>query len=704
MMHVLTRRFVRLAGALALAGAAGACNETASDADADASLPDVGVDVLADGSGADTGNPTIDAGIPNCAGEDSLSPNHAPDVAWQADGRALDDAALHACAGWDDWFAFDVAAGNEFFAVLAPEQGASTVELVVYRGGGLVPDDPVPSTTDDEGQQVAVARAFDDTTFFVQVVADPTADVGYQLSAGSVCADDSACPDGTVCSLAARGCVDPLEPLCGDDGAEPNNGPSQATVVTFDDDSVSLSGVVCEEDDDVFALRLDEPTTVEAFLGFDPDEDLLLYAADASGDVFASAQVDPEGDAGTVTLTLATLPAGDTYLVIDQNPTGLGLDAAWSLQLTPTPDICADDRDCRNEAGRPVCDGGACVPFRPQAPGAPGDVCATGRDCEPDLGCYEGRPGLGDNQCTVACERDSECAVFDDGYCLDTNQGGVCYGACSSDADCPTYFACDAASARCELLFCGVDADCDGDRVCVRSEQQNTGVCSPSLSRPCDDEDVWEPNESDGTAAPLSGDEPSARGATICDDDDDWYEITITEPGTRLEVEVSYDTAADLDVFVFDADGVTVGFAAEPDANPEVAVARSLDAGTYRIRVNQFPLARDALTFYTLTTSISSDPCTVEGGECLRLEPLRAVCTEEGACVSIEGNGELEFGEPCDSEDDCAGEWPNAFCWTRDAAQGANICTHGCGDDSDCDDVPGTSCIAFGGRFAVCLP
>ncbi len=691
--------------ALAAACALAACSD---NADRDTPTLDVGIDAVAD-TGVDTavdGNPTIDVGIPNCASEDGLSPNHGPDAAWQAGGRALDGAELFACPGWDDWFSFDVAGGQTFAATLASGGSATAdVALVVYRAtGGLVPDNPLTTDVDDDGQQVVVARAFGDTTFIVQVVADDAEGVPYELSVGSACSSDDACPDGTVCSLTAGGCVEPLEPICGDDPAEPNDRPSQATVIAFDDDTVSRSGVVCEEDRDVFVLRLDEPASVEAFLGFDPDEDLTLYAATADGRIFVAAQVDVEGTPGTVELPLGMLPAGDTWLVVDQNPTGLGLDASFSLTLTRTAMTCADDHDCRNESGRPVCDGGACVPFAPTEAGGPGAPCDTGIDCTDDLGCYQGRAGIGDNLCTVGCDGDAQCSMFDRGYCLDTTQGGVCYDACASDADCPTYFACDTDRARCDLFFCNVDDDCDGDRVCVRSEQQNTGVCSAPLSRACAEPDVWEPNETDGTAAVLSGSEPSVRGATICDDDEDWYEITIDQPGTRLEVEVSFDTATDIDVFLFDAAGRTVGFGAEPDANPEVAVAGSLDAGTYRIRVNQFPLGRDALTFYTLTTSYASDPCTPEGGECLRLEPLRALCTEGGACVGIEGNGELDFGEPCDSEDDCAGTFPDAFCWTRNAEQGSNICTHGCSDASDCDDVPGTECVSFGGRFAACLP
>jgi len=120
--------------------------------------------------------------------------------------------------------------------------------------------------------------------------------------------------------------------------------------------------------------------------------------------------------------------------------------------------------------------------------------------------------------------------------------------------------------------------------------------------------------------------------------------------------------------------------------------------------VNQFPGQRDRVTEYSLSISTEPQACTVEGEECLDVVPLRTICDEEsGACVQLEGDGAIELGEVCDSADDCTED--AEFCWVFEpASEGNNICTHRCAGQVDCDDVPDTSCMSFGGGFAACLP
>ena len=292
--------------------------------------------------------------------------------------------------------------------------------------------------------------------------------------------------------------------------------------------------------------------------------------------------------------------------------------------------------------------------------------------------------------------------MFEDGYCISFGRGpGVCFGSCSADEDCPLYYSCSDED-RCEFYECGRDEDCGEGQLCRRTEQQNAGFCTSAPFEGCAEDDSFEANDTDSAAATLEDTE--VDGLLICDGNDDFFFFEVAEVGTELEVNVAFDGRVDIDVYIYDAAGRTVGAATEPDANPESAVAGYLDAGRYTIRVNQFPSEVDQLTEYGISIETGSASCTVEGGECLDLFPLRIACDEEGGgvCRFLEGEGEVALGDPCDSSDDCVDEAD--FCWSYEPAdEGRNICTRTCGD-GDCSDVPGTECQPFGRNFAVCLP
>ena len=175
----------------------------------------------------------------------------------------------------------------------------------------------------------------------------------------------------------------------------------------------------------------------------------------------------------------------------------------------------------------------------------------------------------------------------------------------------------------------------------------------------------------------------------------------VEDDGTRLFADVSFSDGSDLDVYLFDDQGRRVGQAASED-NPETLSVRYLAAGTYLLRVNQFPLERDALSNYEVEIETSPDACESDD-DCLPLQPLRIDCDEEvGACRFFEGNGEVPLGGFCDSTDDCVSD--AQFCWNFEpATEGRNICTRQCGSQADCDDVPGTTCVQFGRGFAACI-
>jgi len=692
----------RLAATAAVFALVAACNDERPNDDilpTDTGADDVGADASADAS-ADA-NPQLDVGLTTCSGEDQLSYNHDADTATDLGGAALDRDDLYVCEGFDDWYRIDAEAGQRIRASISFSHREGDLDLYLLPGSGTLELDSAVAQSatqeDEEAFAYEVARA---GTYYVVVDGFEDASAAYAMTLAVSCASDADCADGLACSYLDGGCIEPLPPICGDDADEVNDLPSSATVVDVTIDEQVLTGLaVCEDDDDWRVFELTEPTSIEVILSFDRDRDLNMGLFDDEGRLV---QVAATTDQQPEVLRMPYLPVGTWYLVVDHNPTGLGNDVPYTLEVFVEAESCSSNSDCTSN-GRQQCVDGGCVPYTPDEPAGPGGLCDATNDCEDGLGCFQGEPGIDDNFCTTNCESNADCAGFDDGYCLDMFQTALCFDACSNDDDCPSLWACDTGSGRCELFGCATDADCADGQLCHRSEQQNAGFCTSTAFAGCAEDDEFEPNDTNGSAELLEL-EDEVRGLVICDDNDDWFAVEVAENGTTLEVEVEWDSSADVDVYVFDADGNTVGAATEPDANPEVAVASYLAAGTYYVRVNQFPGDSDVATVYDISIGASSDACTTDGGECLGLNPLRIVCDDDsGACEFFDGDGSVELGGTCDSADDCDADAD--FCWAFElASEGRNICTRRCGGDDNCSDVPGTVCQIFGRGFGACLP
>ncbi len=687
---------------LALAG----CNDNRADADDTGVVEpdgsgegDVGVDAAAD-TASDTPI-TLDVPIFTCDDEDDLSPNHDEATATRVDGGLSRDD-LFLCPDADDWFVVSAPADRAIVATISFSHGVGDLDLYLLAPGTTDLDNALAVSGTEEDTEVVRYVPSEAGDYLVYV--DGFRDEGgpYSIDIRVRCASDAECNEGQRCSLVDGACIDDLEPICGLDDGEPNDRLDEAEPLGISTGETRIANRrVCEEDDDYFVVELPETSHVRVTLSHDVGEDLELSLYDAGG-LLEARGVPLTDNAAIEVMNARYVAAGTHYLAVNDLIAGLGLDVGYDLDVEITAASCSTNTDCGSTPGRQVCEDGACVSFVPAEPGGPGAPCDDPTDCERGLFCYGGTDGFDDNLCTRECNGAGQCDDFEDGYCLDLFRFAVCTDGCSSDAECPSVYACDEAQARCVLIPCGVDADCEGDAICRRSEQQGGGFCTENVLPACDVTDAYEPNGSDATATPIPA--GGIRDATICDGDDDWYVLEVAESGTRLDVEVDFERGVDIDVFVYDARGRTVGQGSEPEAVPEIAAARYLAAGTYWVRVNQFPGTGDVLTTYSLTVRERPDRCTVEGAECLVLQPIRPLCDEgSGACAFIDGNGEVEPGGACDSDNDCAE--PAEFCWTFESAtEGRNICTRGCERESDCDEFTGTTCTRVGRGFSACLP
>jgi len=712
----LTRRTLYICTAILCSTFGGACNDDrGSDQNQDVHTTDVedaetsspgdtvpGGDTLEDTR--DTGRPTLDVGIVSCDDEDHLAFNNSASTATVVGSRPLRESALYICPDTEDWFALTLGDGSRLTVEVTLSDDNAPLFLSLVDGAATSIDAPI-DTVMLAGTEEPIRRTWDQLPVgdYFLVVSDEGLGGGYGIEVRLSCTSDQMCATDEQCSLLLGSCAERLDPICGDDPFEPNNSISEATPIDLSASGrAAFSGLrVCEEDDDTFQLNIVETSSVEISVAFELGNNLDIYAYDGSGRLIGAAT---EVDDNPEVLYLDHLASGTYYVVVTDVVTGLGLDVIYSMTVEVRASSCRDNADCRDAARRAVCEDSACVLFQLDEPSPPGGLCISGSDCEGDLGCYQGAPGLDDNMCTIQCNRSADCTMFESGYCLDIFQGGICMGRCTVDTDCPVLFSCDASNGVCGIDVCGVDADCAESQVCRRSDFQNIGVCTSVLPGTCADADAFEPNDTSSTATRLEGTGASARGATICDADQDWYVLEIAEDGTRLEVSVEYESDADLNLFLYTLAGRPLA-AATASSNPIVLSGRYLPQGDVLVRVNQLPGERDTLTPYTLTTRQSAETCD-DDATCWALSPLRVVCdTSRGYCAFRDGGGLVERGETCDIDTDCADRASGVFCWTFEpATERRNICTQGCTSDDDCARVPGTQCRRFRGGFSVCLP
>jgi len=525
----------------------------------------------------------------------------------------------------------------------------------------------------------------------------------YSLSVSGKCQLDAHCPETDVCDRFEGRCIPLPAPNCGQDEYEVNNRDHTATDLPAP--PASLDGVICDADRDWYTLVAEEGDSFDVLVAFEEERDIDLFLIDAvTGRVIASetsdARTNPER------ISLSHLPAGEYRLgvVLSLRPGADDRDVEYTLEVAGRSGACEIDRDCGTD-GLPVCVDGTC---QPAAPGAGlGERCGQDTDCDNDAEfCYTGGAGGHDNFCTISCRGPNECgALGENGVCVPVSrQQAVCYPGCRTDDDCGIFYAC--VEGGCELRGdCRTDDDCDEGELCRPARTGDRYCALPTEPAACGADPDFDPNNVAGEATRISFGEP-LENLQICNGDDDWYALTVPadKGGWTLSVGVEFREGVDIDIYVYDRFGNDVGSSTTPEQTEEYVELRFIEPGRYVVRVDQFSSDRLVDTAYSLTADLidNQEACTQDGGECGRTEPVRPICNAEtGGCSNIEGRGEVALGGACDSQDDCVEE--AEFCWSFAGNEYANICTHPCNRESDCDDVPGTECTQIRGRFSVCI-
>lgn len=664
--------------------------------------------------------PVIDPGNnddfePACGFEDELAPNQSPDSAADL-GTDVDRDDLFICAFASDWYRFDLEAGQGILLFTEFDPRFGDLDIYLYAEGAAERDLELASSTSPDRSEFIQFEATSSGTYLLEIEGFEGAENQYRLFAKLACETDADCPDGRSCFLRGRYCNGERDLDCGvDDGFEPNESATDATALTPEDGLAEVSGAsICPPDEDHYRVNVGDGEGLRIALTHDRDADLDLLLFSAQGDFFGQGRERVDGE----DLNALFMPPGEYIVLVDQSE---GVETTYDLSIEIEAGRCESDIDCAGIFGREICntDDGICEGIDSEGGQGLGEICDDDGDCTRDAdGCYEGTPGSGDNVCTVLCQADDECGdEFGPGaYCLiiidPLTNTGICAPGCEDDFDCSEQLFCDAENGRCESRECRLDDDCPReDESCVYDDDvQRGGLCRDYEEAQSPDCGVGEaPDDGDNgsssraTLLTLGEEGTFIEGLNTCDDDEDWYVVELTEPGSNLTVDVEFDGQADMDVYLHDGEGALVGAGTTPDSNPEQAIGELLAAGRYFIRVNKFPIeGSDPEVSYALSINVGAADCRGDEGACDDTAPLRITCNEEtGACEDFEGNGEVALGENCDSNDDCA-ETAD-FCATfQGASEGRNICSKFCTSEAECADVPGTQCFAIRRNLGVC--
>ncbi|MGK0360045.1 MAG: hypothetical protein ACI9U2_002351 [Bradymonadia bacterium] len=640
--------------------------------------------------------------VPACGNEDDLAPNQTADDATPVEpGFVRTDLFL--CPESSDWFAVPLDAGLGFTVRLKADPPEVDLDLAIVDADGEV----LAESANDGGNELIEFVPEAAGTVWVRVSGYQDEAAFYALLLSTGCSLDAQCPDDQLCDRYEGQCKPVRESVCGNDAFEDNDRDTDAAAVP---DGGRIDAMICGVDRDWYAIDAADGDIYDVLIQFPERQDVDLFVIEAeSGELVATAR----GDARTnpERLQLSNVPAG-RYLV------GVRLfvpadeqdrEIEYTLQIVGRSGGCNIDRDCANPL-YPVCDASICRAVDGQGLVALGGRCGEDNDCGPDADfCYTGGAGGHDNFCTVQCGGPGSCgALGAESYCLPVQRDfAVCVPPCASNDDCSGFRTCDAG-------VCELRGECQTDRECGEGESclitQFGRYCRETPPPPfCGMDAANDPNDVQDQATVIAADGVAVEGLNLCNVDSDWYQVTVPPEAAAftLSLGAEFPAGIDIDVYIFDENGRSLGESSSPDQQAEFVEIRFIAPGTYFMQVDQFdgPSLDDTVYSVTATLADNDDRCTVEGGECNRTNPLRIACdVDTGACSDLDGAGMVEPGGACDSQDDCSDA--SEFCWNFEGgAEGVNICSSQCAVDADCAGIEGTECQLFQqGQFGACLP
>ena len=435
------------------------------------------------------------------------------------------------------------------------------------------------------------------------------------------CEDDDDCGDGQYCEFDLGLCVDG----CRDDAFEPNNTSNNALPI----DPGSYMMRMCYEaqigdrDEDCFSFNLgqDDQLLVDAtFMNADGDLDMDLY--NPIGQIVARSQTRDDNEMIDHT---AQLGGSYTLCVV---PQGLGFESDYALDLEVIPALgCLEDVD--EASNNDTC---ADQFDSPQAL-LPGEelmleartICAG----DEDFVSLELRAG---QELTVTLERTSDDGELDI-QIIGTDCTSVLARTETFDATRTLTFT-PVADGVYSVRVYGELASEEGTYDLTMSLEAGTAECRDDFF----ENRALEPNETSGDASLLFFERNvnlTAEGLNLCQTDEDWYQLTLQQPGDLIQVTLNQSVNnVPLKVEILAPDATMVLAETEEDAATKVATTDELmSAGVYYVRVTSPQAAPETGVIYGMTVLVTAANQCIEDA----YEPNNSA--EEGALLGAMEDG-----------------------------------------------------------------
>lgn len=261
--------------------------------------------------------------------------------------------------------------------------------------------------------------------------------------------------------------------------------------------------------------------------------------------------------------------------------------------------------------------------------------------------------------------------------------------ACTASAQ------CSASAPVCnkgKCVECATSFDCKSAQL-PRCDTQNE-TCVGGIDS-CTSDDAIEPAD-DGPAGARAIAVDASGAATVTGEicstprgEADFYSFAVTSVGETWELSLAWPGARDLDLEIFDATGSSIALSYWE--SPERARVTYLPVGTYYVKVRDFSTQTATPVGYTLTVQRTLGAGCTSRADCaseFRNQLFRGDCVA-GACVRIDGAGQVAEGGACDSVSDCgSGMSCSSFFFVANADT-RDVCARTCSGDADCAPLGG---------------
>jgi hypothetical protein len=494
-------------------------------------------------------------GLSECQ-PDSFEPNDDRDAA-----RGIGDGSfegLRICENDEDWYEFDVQAGNALEINVEFAHASGNIDLELYdpnqRRYGF-------ASSNSDNERIFAENLPLSGSYRLRVFALEGARNGYTLRV-------------TV--------TENMNQECAEDGFEDNDRPDQAAAIV----PRTFEGLaICPGDPDLYKVRLERGERLRVALTFSHeagDLDLGILTPDGEDTVVRSDTRDDNEEA-----TTETLERGGDYIIVVHGATDATENTyAMEVEKLGTPPQCEDDA---NEPNDDI------ASARTLAPG----IAENLHVCPGDEDWYAVALNAGDDirvsMGFTHADGDLDLLLF---------RPGVDEAIASSRSrtdDEEVGFSDVPESGLYLIQVVGAAPDADNDYFLLIDRTQGMNDCN---------DDAGEENDNREQARLI---EEGSLNGTICPGDEDWYAVHVNAGGAISALIEFTNAQGNLDLEVLNPEGEVVGSSTNDDADTEtVEVSEVEQSGLYLVRIFS---PRGGENDYELTVIVDAPQGCADDGE-----------------------------------------------------------------------------------------